>query len=81
MPLDKIKDAAGRHVIDNWRDILARAWSIRLAVFWAAIAGLAAAWPAFMDTVPPRLFAVVSVIFSVALVVARLTKQPGVDDA
>lgn len=80
MPLDKIRDAAGRHVIDNWRDILRRAWSIRLAVFWGAVSGVAAAWPALDEVVPTRLFVAGSVVFSVALVVARLTKQPGMDD-
>lgn len=78
--MDKIKAAASARLIDNWRAILARAWSIRIAIFWGIVSGLAAAWPALDEVVPIRLFVAGSVLISVALVVARVTKQPGVEE-
>ena len=60
----------------SWRDI-SRLWSIRIAVFWGAVSGLFVVWPAFQDALPRPYFAVLSILMSVALVIARITKQTG----
>jgi hypothetical protein len=67
-------------LIEDWRRVALRLWSIRLALLWAAVAGLYAALPAFMDVLPPGVFAVLSVLASMLIVGARLTKQPGLDE-
>ena len=70
-------------LVDNLRVILKRAWSIRVAmagvVFWSALAGLWALWPAFVDWLPLWAYAVGGVLMSVALALARVLKQPGLD--
>lgn len=66
-------------LLENWRDVLRKAWSARVALFWGAVSGLVGVWSAFQDFMPLWLFAGLSVAMSVALVVARLTAQPGAD--
>lgn len=56
-----------------------RLWSIRVALAWGVVAGLYMALPAFTDVLPPRVFAGACVLASVAMVVARMTKQKGIE--
>ena len=72
-------DALDKRFIDDWRHQAPRLWSIRIALFWGAISGLLAAWPAFASAVPLPVYAGLSIILSAAVAVARLTKQPGAD--
>lgn len=67
-------------MIQDWKRKFMRLWSIRVALLWGAVCGLYAAWPAFMEVLPPPVFAGISVLMSMAIVGARLTKQPGVDE-
>ncbi len=67
-----------RHAAPEWRGAH-KLWEVRIAVFWAAVSGLYAAWPAFAGFLPPFEFALVSIGLAVALVVARLAHQPGAD--
>lgn len=64
-------------LIDDWRHLALRFWSVRLAVLWGSVSGVAAVWPAFLGIIPLAPFAILSVLMCVALSVARLTKQPG----
>jgi len=66
------------HAAPEWR-VAHKLWSVRLAVFWGAVNGLYAAWPAFIGAVPPLEFALISVGFAVAIALARFTRQPGAD--
>jgi hypothetical protein len=50
-------------------------WSVRLQLFWAAFSGLYVALPAFQDYVPPVQFALLCIGMSVAILIARVTKQ------
>jgi hypothetical protein len=54
---------------------LHRLWSIRVALLWAVVAGAYVALPAFQDYFTPIHFALLSIGFTVALVIARITKQ------
>lgn len=70
-------------LIDNWRRDLGRLWSIRVAlagvVFWGAVSGLWVLWPAFVDWLPLWFYAVGGIAMSIALAVARVLKQPGIE--
>lgn len=70
-------------LVDNLRVILKRAWSIRVAmagvVFWGVVSALWAMWPAFVDWLPLWAYAVGGALMSVALAVARVLKQPGLE--
>ena len=57
---------------------------MRHALFWAAFAGLVGIYPWLGGLVPSTpvalsLFAVGNIILCMVLVVARMTRQPGVD--
>ena len=66
------------HLDPDWK-VAHKLWSIRVALFWAVVSGLYVALPAFQDWVSPVKFAVICVGFSLAICVARLTNQPGLD--
>lgn len=70
-------------LIDDWRRLWPRFWSMRVAIggvmFWAAVAGLYLVWPAFAGVIPLWFYAVGGVLMSIALGLARLFKQPGLD--
>lgn len=68
------------NLIDNWHKMLYRLWSIRIALFWGAVCGLYAAWPAFQDIVPPIIFAGISMLMCMAIAGARVMKQPGIEE-
>jgi hypothetical protein len=67
-------------LIDDWRAQVRRLWSIRIALFWGGLSGLIAVWSAFSEVIPLWLYASVGVIANVAIVGARVTKQPGATD-
>lgn len=60
----------------DWR-MLHRFWSVQLSVLWAIIGGLWVAIPAFQSWMHPVTFACVCVGFSLAILFARATNQPG----
>jgi hypothetical protein len=76
-------DAPKLRLIDNWKMKVVRFWSMRVAiggaVFWGAVAGMYLVWPAFADALPLWFYAVGGVAMSVALVIARIIKQPGIE--
>ena len=67
-------------LIEGWRIKIKQLWTIRIALVWGAICGLYAAWPAFQGIIDAPIFAGASVLMSMAIVAARVTKQPGVDE-
>lgn len=70
-------------LIDNFWHCLTRLWSIRVAaagiVFWGALSGLWAIWPGLVDQIPLWFYAVGGIAMSVALAIARVLKQPGIE--
>jgi len=71
-------------LIDDWRAKIGKLWSVKVAIggiiFWGALSGLWAIWPAFVDWLPLWFYALGGVVMSVALAVARVIKQPGVSE-
>lgn len=68
---------AGWTMIADWRQKIRYLWSIRIALLLAVVNGLYAAWPDLRGFVDPAVFAFGSTAMSVVLIVARVTKQPG----
>lgn len=60
----------------DWKAILMKAWSIRLAALAAVLTGAEVVVPLFADSVPRNLFALLSFITVVAAMVARIVAQP-----
>ena len=63
-------------LIENWLKVLRKAWSIRLIVLAGLLSQVEVLLPMFSDSMPRGLFAGVSLLVTVAAIVARLTAQP-----
>lgn len=68
-----------KHLDPDWK-LAHKMWSVRLAVFWAVIAGAWTALPAFQSYVHPVVFGLLCVGMSLLILVGRLTKQKGFPD-
>jgi hypothetical protein len=64
----------------DWKHVLKKAWSVRLMILAGLLSGAEVILPLFIDTLPRRLFAVLSMVVITAAFVARLTAQRGFDD-
>jgi polyferredoxin len=64
----------------NWREILRRAWSIRLMLLAALLSGFEVALPFFMDSMPRGIFAGLSFLVVASAFVARLVAQKGLSE-
>ena len=62
-------------LIEDWKHVLKHAWSIRFIVLAALLSGVEVVLPMFDDTMPRGLFAVLTLIITVAAAVARLVTQ------
>ena len=63
----------------NWRDILRRAWSVRLIVLAAVLSGAEVVLPLFGSVIPRGPFAVANFAVVAAALVARIVAQRGLD--
>lgn len=64
-------------LIPDWHKELTRLWSMRVAMFWLAVAGLIMVWPGLAGTMPAAAYAGIGVLMVVSFGTARLLKQPG----
>lgn len=69
-------------LVANWRDVLRRAWSIRLMLIAALLSGLEVALPLFGDMlpIPTGALAALSFIITAGAFAARLIAQQGLSD-
>jgi hypothetical protein len=67
-------------LIENWRDIAKRAWSMRLMVLAALLSGVEIVLPLFSEALPRGLFAVLSFLAVAGAFVARLIAQKGLSE-
>lgn len=63
---------------DNWRDIVRKAWSIRLMVLAGVLSGVEVVLPFFSHAMPRGVFAALSGVTVGAAFVARLIAQKDV---
>jgi hypothetical protein len=60
---------------DNWKEVLRKAWSIRLMVIAGILSGLEVVLPFFNESIPKNLFAALSFVCVSAAFIARLVAQ------
>lgn len=60
---------------NDWRAILRRAWSMRLAALAGVLSGVEAVLPFFSEAIPRGLFAVLALLASTGAMVARVVAQ------
>lgn len=65
-------------LVENWRLILRKAWSIRLMLLAGILSGIEVALPFFADAFPHGVFAMLSGTSVAAAFVARLVAQKDV---
>ena len=63
----------------DWKDILRRAWSVRLIVLAALLSGAEVIVPLFGDIIPRLPFAALNFGVVSAALVARIVAQRGLD--
>jgi hypothetical protein len=68
-----------RWAAPEWR-IAHLLWSVRIAIGWAIFGGLWTALPAFQSYLPPFWFGLTCVFFSLAILFAKFTNQPGLPE-
>lgn len=64
------------NLIDNWKAVAIKAWSMRLVVLSAILSGAEVALPLFDDAFRRGTFALLAVVVSLAAAVARIVSQP-----
>ncbi len=62
-------------LLADWREILRKAWSIRLMIVAGLLSGVEVALPLFADALPRGIFAALSALIVMAALVARLLAQ------
>ncbi|NTA48133.1 hypothetical protein G6L34_08480 [Agrobacterium tumefaciens] len=68
-------------LIHNWRQVLKRAWSVRLIVLAAVLTGIEAMLPFVALPIPAGLFAGLTLVVTAAAFVARILAQKEGSDA
>ena len=67
-------------LIENWWFKAKHLWTIRIALVWIFLSAVAGVWSALVDTIPTWMYVSGGVLMNLSLGIARLTKQPGVDE-
>lgn len=69
------------NLIADWRLVLRRAWSVRLALLAAVLGGLELLLQYLAPARPDGLFIAVSVVVNIAAALARIVAQPKLEVA
>ena len=64
------------NLIPEWKHVMRKAWSIRLALMAAAFSGFEVVLPIFSEAVPQRVFAALSFTVAIGATLSRLVAQP-----
>lgn len=67
-------------LVDDWRKVLRRAWSVRFMFLGAALTGLAGVWFALADYTPIWLFIAGGMVVPMMALAARLVSQKDFHD-
>jgi hypothetical protein len=67
-------------LIWNWREVLRKAWSVRLMLLAAILSGVEIVLPFFSEAIPRGLFSVLSFLTVAGAFVARLLAQKGLNE-
>lgn len=65
-------------LLDDWKNILKRAWSIRLWALAAVFEASGVVLPLFVDTMPRTTFSVLALVAAAGGIWARLVEQKGI---
>lgn len=63
-------------LLPDWKKVVRRAWSFRLAIVAALLSGVEVVLPLFSDALPRNMFASLSFVAVVGTALARVVSQP-----
>lgn len=64
----------------DWKQILRKAWSVRLIILAGLFSGLEVVVPLFSDAIPRNTFALLSGISTAGALIARVMMQRNMDE-
>lgn len=67
-------------LVDNWRDIVRRAWSVRLIGLSLVMMAAQAALPYLGDVIPPRIMATATFLVTIGAGLSRIMTQKNLED-
>lgn len=67
-------------LIDDWKRVARKAWSVRLIALAAILSGAEVVLPMFADAFPRTLFSILSFLVVAGALVARFVAQPKMHD-
>ena len=67
-------------LVENWRDVLTKAWSVRLIALAAILSGIEAVLPMFETSFPKGVFAAASGFVTAGALLARVIAQKDIGD-
>lgn len=65
-------------IVPDWREILRRAWSVRLMLLAGLLSGVEVMLPFYADALPRGLFASLTVAAVAGALIARVVAQRGI---
>ena len=66
-------------LIGEWRWVVRKAWSLRLAIIAGLFSGAEVILPLFVTSMPRGVFAALSVMAAIGSAAARITDQPSME--
>ena len=67
-------------LIENWKQVIKKAWSIRLILLATVLSGIEAMMPAFEASFPKGVFAAASGVVTAIALLARVLVQKDTED-
>lgn len=64
------------NLVDDWRSVLRKAWSVRLIILAGMLSGAEVVLPMFQGDIPRGMFASFSGLVTAAALFARVIAQP-----
>lgn len=64
-------------IVPDWREILRRAWSVRLMLLAGLLSGIEVMLPSYADALPRGMFAGLTVAAVAGALIARVVAQRG----
>ena len=66
-------------LLNDWKKILKKAWSVRLVLLSGLLSGVEIILPLYVDAIPRGIFATLSIFTAIGATVARVVAQPKMD--
>ena len=73
-------DILDRYLISGWRIKVRQLWTVQLTALFGLAYAVATVWSALDGVIPQKVYITIGLISNMLVFIARLKKQPGVDE-